>query len=253
MDEEFLTKREHKTPPTQSTLTQSQIFIGKLGDKTNTAIIPVKTDVEQIQFEGRNPLVPSPHFLMCIIAPVKSGKSVLVTNLAFRDAYYKGVYDRVVLVSPSALLDATLSPFLNGEYYTPSSEKDLNEYVQIASNDPALRTLLIVDDCAAFIKRGDELCKLCTRYRHLNMSVIITAQYFMLLPPVIRTNTSICILFKIANDIELSKIIAEFKNSFGSRLEEAYNSVFSGSRKYNFLTLNFKDGIILDNFEKKIS
>lgn len=239
-------------------LSQTQIFnfannvngINDINDKKNTTIVPVKVKNTLIKLAGRSALIPEPHFLMCIVAPVRSGKSVLLCNLAFRESYYRDVFSRIVTISSSVELDETLAPFRQFEYYSPSSGKELDEYIQIASNDPTQSTLLIIDDCADLIKPGDKLCKLATKYRHLNMSIIITSQYFMLLPPVIRTNMTVCILFKLANAEELEKIFKAFGHSFGAKLEIAYTEVFGGDRKYNFLALNFRNGVITDNFDK---
>lgn len=204
-----------------------------------------------------------PPFLYIINGGVRSGKSCLITNMVYRKEFYRGVFDKIILVSPTAHADPTFAAFNEDphcEVHAPSSPEDLN-----ASIDHVVETiapdgvptgdkvLLVIDDCASFIRNSDSLCKIATKYRHYGLSMIISAQYYLRLPPVIRVNATAIVIFRIANSKEKKTIFDEQASTFGDMLPKAYDEVFKEGVKFQFIILNLRERSILEGFKRVIA
>ena len=64
----------------------------------------------------------------------------------------------------------------------------------------------LVGDAHAFKKGHSALNNLCIKHRHLQCNLIFTTQYIKAIPPVIRRNLDIFIIFKFANVKSVSEI-----------------------------------------------
>jgi hypothetical protein len=188
-------------------------------------------------------------FTMCIHAPSRSGKSVVISNFLYNEEFnFKKRFDKVIFISPTILIDKTL------EY-----AKDDDDVVKIYEDeylenlDDVLTTilhnqkkdhdkeedksvLLILDDCLMYLK-GKGLSYLATKNRHYNISMILTTQYYKSLAPVIRANATHWLLFKTHNEKEHSNIVEDFnsfptfENFYSTAIAEPYSFLFADMLK----------------------
>jgi hypothetical protein len=246
--------------PEPRTPTQTEIFVRGAPEAHPLAIRPVKASRTLVAMPDHHENLLRPPFLMVVSAGVRSGKSVLIANLVYRKNYYRGIFKRIFLISPTAHADPTFKAFVddpNCEVHAPSSREEFSasvEHIQktAAELGPEEGPFLIVaDDCAAFVRNGDALCQLATKYRHWGFSMIVSAQYYRMLPPVIRANTTALVLFEVKNSKERTAVFEENASTFGDRLEHVYNETMS--KPYSFLVLDFRDRALLPNWQLKIS
>ena len=246
------------------TPTQTEIFVRGAPEAHPLAIRPVKASRTLVAMPDHHENLLRPPFLMVVSAGVRSGKSVLIANLVYRKNYYRGIFKRIFLISPTAHADPTFKAFVddpNCEVHAPSSREEFSasvEHIQktAAELGPEVgrdsdRFLIVADDCAAFVRNGDALCQLATKYRHWGFSLIVSAQYYRMLPPVIRANTTALVLFEVKNSKERTAVFEENASTFGDRLEHVYNETMS--KPYSFLVLDFRDRALLPNWQLKIS
>lgn len=200
-----------------------------------------------------------PPFLGIINGSVHSGKSTLIMNLLYNDSFYKDVFDKVVVISPTVQNDTTLR-FLNEdddvikifdqlECIDDILESIVDFQKDEIKKDKSIHTLLILDDMLGYIKQHSYLSNLCTRYRHWKLSLIITTQSFRSIPCVVRTNALWYIIFATHNDKESEKIIEEFGG-----LIPNFKTVFleATDKSYSFLYLDLKKVKAYNNFDELI-
>ena len=108
----------------------------------------------------------------------------------------------------------------------------------------------LVGDAHAFKKSHSALNNLCIKHRHLQCNLIFTTQYIKAIPPVIRRNLDIFIIFKFANVKsvteqiypEISGIIKEeeFEILFEYATKERHNAlIIDQTSKQNVFKLNW--------------
>ena len=105
---------------------------------------------------------------------------------------------------------------------------------------------LIFDDLISHqsaFKKNSKICNLTIKCRHHHCSMLFTTQYPKAIPPVIRTNTDIWILFKFASK---ERIIEQIYNEVSSLL-----TIENFEALYEYATKDSKhDALILDNHNK---
>lgn len=231
--------------------------MGKKKANNDLVITPIKDtgeteskyDKEIREMIHENLLVPP--FLLLIIAPVKSGKSVLITNLITK--MYKNVFDQVILISPTCKFDKSLRPIYDDlENVIIDDMENLDDKVKVIideqkniSDDDKRHICIILDDCLGFFYRNSYIDFLCTRFRHYKASLIITTQNFRSLSNKIRNNATSSIIFKTNNDLEYKKIKEEYSGQFLD-FDKLYKK--ATSEKYNFLYLDFQNVRAFKNF-----
>jgi hypothetical protein len=108
----------------------------------------------------------------------------------------------------------------------------------------------LVGDPHAFKKSHSALNNLCIKHRHLQCNMIFTTQYIKAIPPVIRRNLDIWIIFKFANAKsvaeqiypEISGLIKEedFEALFEYATKERHNAlIIDQTSKHNIFKLNW--------------
>ncbi len=108
------------------------------------------------------------------------------------------------------------------------------------------RILIILDDCLGYLNTNNALPNICTRYRHYNMSFIITSQSFRRLPLVIRNCANQVVFFKMNNEQELEKLFEEYGSAYHNNFIQIAKKITS--EKYNFVYLNHDDLKLYKNF-----
>lgn len=233
-------------------------------DDSEILILPVRGHTEK-RPEWLAPQLPAPPWLGCIQAGVKSGKSVLISNIILNKHMYRhndrSYWDRIILISPNSHNDESIKQVtdlpiteVHGEYsdqiiHDLEHEQDSYEvdgHASLAHEKP--KVLLVLDDLAGDLSRGSAISRLCMRYRQRNLSIIITSQTFRSIPNTCRANASWYILFKSANEREIDKLEEEF-NSF-PRFRQLYNE--ATHEKYSFLFLDIRDMSARKRFSKAV-
>jgi hypothetical protein len=116
----------------------------------------------------------------------------------------------------------------------------------------------LVGDAHAFKKSHSALNNLCIKHRHLQCNLIFTTQYIKAIPPVIRRNLDIFIIFKFANVKsvteqiypEISGIIKEeeFELLFDYATENKHNAlIIDQTSKQNIFKLNWDVALKISN------
>lgn len=116
----------------------------------------------------------------------------------------------------------------------------------------------LVGDAHAFKKSHSALNNLCIKHRHLQCNLIFTTQYIKAIPPVIRRNLDIFIIFKFANVKsvteqiypEISGIIKEeeFELLFDYATENKHNAlIIDQTSKQNIFKLNWDVALKINN------
>ena len=105
---------------------------------------------------------------------------------------------------------------------------------------------LIFDDLISHqsaFKKNSKICNLTIKCRHHHCSMLFTTQYPKAIPPVIRTNTDLWVLFKFASK---ERIIEQIYNEVSSLL-----TIENFEALYEYATKDSKhDALILDNHNK---
>ena len=100
----------------------------------------------------------------------------------------------------------------------------------------------LISDQSAF-KRNSKICNLTIKCRHHHCNMLFTTQYPKSIPPVIRTNTDIWVLFKFASK---ERIIDQIYNEISSLLTIEDFEAF-----YDYATKDSKhDALIVDNHNR---
>jgi hypothetical protein len=206
-----------------------------------------------------NDVVPKPPMILTCVSPAKTGKSTICGNLLLR--YYKNCFDTVILFSPTASTDKTTrsylkafdsddidtelivfedhSDLLNADTYIQQIIDDQNKQEQSKRD----RVLIVVDDCVGF--QFKKLNYLCTRYRHLNISIIQNSQNYRRLDPLMRVNSTAIIINEISNLKELNKLEEEILDNVPN-WKKHYDT--ATAQRYNFLYFNILEQKLYHNF-----
>jgi hypothetical protein len=216
-----------------------------------------------------HPHLPRHAFLMLMIAPPRSGKSALIANLLANPNFYNALeyWDEVFYVSPTQKFDRTTMHYLPklDNVIQIDEEDTLNrldiflkeimddQMKRLDEDDPKTgkkkemqRILIILDDCLGYLNTNNALPNICTRYRHYNMSFIITSQSFRRLPLVIRNCANQVVFFKMNNEQELEKLFEEYGSAYHNNFIQIAKKITS--EKYNFVYLNHDDLKLYKNF-----
>lgn len=205
-------------------------------------------------------------FLLTIHGPVRSGKSVFLTNLLYNKAFnYSNLFKQIYFISPTIMNDASL--------YLASEDDELVILTDVDDIDSTIETiveeqvkevkansqkqkkhqtdqniLIILDDClGAFRSRGGYLNSFLSRYRHYKISLIITTQSFKMISTIQRYNSGFYILFRTFNNKEKENVIEELSGTFPN-FSEMYAEATKD--KYNFLYADLEKGKLFHNFQK---
>ena len=138
-------------------------------------------------------VIPSHPFRTYIIGASGSGKTNLLLNLLTRDGYYKDYFDRVFVISPTALnLDKSYqelekkTKYENGKnlFYFDCDTEVLKSILDLQEEEKKQnKVLVIMDDVASYTKfcRSPELLKFSVMSRHYNCSCFLLSQAFHLI------------------------------------------------------------------------
>ena len=183
--------------------------------------------------------------IMCIVAPTKSGKTNLLTNLLLRDDFYKDVHDNVTIMSNTIDQDVTGRWLKKScDCYAGYSDEILGGIIQQQKSfddDDRPFIGMVFDDILGSLKRSSYLNSLVTRSRHFGVGLLaISVQSFKAVGPVIRNNTNAFICLNLQNMSELDKISQEYNGMFGG--DEKFRKIYhkATEQRYDFLYLDLQ-------------
>tara|TARA_R110000824_G_scaffold5965_4_gene27409 strand:+ start:5906 stop:6652 length:747 start_codon:yes stop_codon:yes gene_type:complete len=208
-------------------------------------IYPVKPLPKPKPKKYLHPNLPELPCIMCLVAPTKSGKTVLLSNLLLRDDFYKDIHDNVTIMSNTIEQDET-GRFLRKacECYTGYDDLVLAGIIEQQKqfdDDDRPFIGLIFDDILGSVKRNSYLNHLVTRSRHYGVGLLaISVQSFKAVGPTIRNNCNAFICLNLQNMSELDKISAEYSGMFGG--DEKFRKIYAKATevRYDFMFLDLQ-------------
>ena len=223
-------------------------------NKLTAQIIPLDKQVKN----NDSPIGKENNVVWLFCGAKGSGKTTLCINLLRNKEAFKGWFDNVFMVSPTASKDAKLDKLIDelkddDKYYKECSDeniedimKRLNEYNNDFDYEEEKRqpyNLVILDDCAHALAKSNSkspLNELITTCRHLKTSVWIMSQQFHKINPLIRANTDIVSIFKTNNKKEYRAFEEDF-NVDPDVLKKVYEFAVNSSPN-SFLHIVFIGG-----------
>ena len=216
-------------------------------------------------------------------APTASGKTMIILNLLLR--YYKDMFSRIWMFSPSIKLDPQYEPLR--KYLEKMSDQDkeplmfedldqqalgriLDDQRQICEEcrkrkQPIPQVCVILDDLA---DRGDILQKrqgaasggswlvtLATRGRHFGVSWIISSQVLNLVGTVIRKNVRSMCVWRLRNHKEVETLCEELSGVYNKDvLTQLYRTATAEPYSFMFVRLDAKtrDTMFYLRFEQRL-
>ena len=203
-----------------------------------------------------------------LAAPTASGKTMIILNLLLR--YYKDMFARIWIFSPSIKLDPQYAPlrkYLEGitnQDKEPTMFEDLDQAVLgklledqrtiteqcRKRNIKAPQVCVILDDLA---DRGDILNKrqggdqgswlisLATRGRHFGVTWIISSQVINLVGTVLRKNVRCMCVWRLRNHKEVETLCEELSGVYDAKtLMELYKYSTADPFSFMFVRLDAK-------------
>jgi len=204
--------------------------------------------------------------LILLVGTTNSGKTTLINNLLLNSNMWgrkpkatSGPFSKVYMFSPSLYLDDScrfLVEFF--DCYTDYEQIDsvvegIKSYQLSIPKEKREKLMMVLDDSVGLIERNSNVNYLATRFRHLNMNMIMSVQSFKGCSPVMRTNSNYLILMNgICNTAELSKINDEFGDLFKGTLLYCYSKY--AKNKYDFISCKTRENpaVMYDGFGTEI-
>jgi hypothetical protein len=175
-----------------------------LSQKKELDILPLKVKARNNAKWADLEYMISHPFTMNILAPSRSGKSVVITNLLYnKDFNFKKRFDKIIFISPTILIDPSLQfaredediIHIHEQKYLENLDSVIDNIFEKQKEEPEESTLLIIDDALMYL-RSKSLAYATTKNRHYNLSIIISSQAYKKIDPVIRNNATHWLLFK---------------------------------------------------------
>ena len=229
-------------------------------------ILPVKQINTEYDHESPNKkkipdILPQKHFLLVICAPVRSGKTNLLTNLLYHEHIdFSEHFEDVIFISPTIENDRTGRHIMNDERVVKIVD-DLNNLDLILESIVEVQkerlkkkersdTLLILDDCLGLLGyHNSYFSTLCSKYRHFRLSIIITTQSFKAIPNICRYNATAYILMRTFNKKQYIAMEEELEGNY-PEFAELYKT--ATKERYSFLYLDMEKIRAYRNFDELI-
>ena len=201
----------------------------------NSDFNKIYTTLESLDQEKDIILDYSDEKLLEVLDNIKSEEEEIKEYYKYQKAYNKFKNNEKLKDKHLLILDKYdfKDPFINFEMIKP-------KYIQYRVN------FLIFDDLISHnsaFKKNSKICNLTIKCRHHHCNLLFTTQYPKGIPPVIRTNTDLWVLFKFASK---ERILDQIYNEISSIL-----TIDQFEALYEYATKDSKhDALIIDNHNR---
>lgn len=190
-------------------------------------------------------LDPTANFLanriFCVVGKRNTGKSVVIRNIVY---HLSPNIDFAILISPTESTRQEFGAFMPKTWihssYDPSVVQCLiNVQKRSTMLGKARKVLLILDDLLYdnSLFKSEAIRQIYLNGRHLSITLIVSAQYAVAVPPLYRSNTDIVILLRDTARQNRKKLYDTFCGIFESF--NVFNTVFSDlTSDYGCLVIN---------------
>lgn len=213
--------------------------------------------------------LPKIPFRMMLNGPSNSGKTILIINLILK--FYRNLFSKVYIFSPSIYTDSSFQSII--EYIEKYTDKGINslhdkyetdilqdiinnqvEEIKHIKNNTKKKILpsilIVIDDCIDnkdLVRNSSLLKSIFIRHRHSGISIILSSQSYTSISPVIRSNLSSIIVFRIRDKMDLENILLSISAliDYKTLLKIYHRAVYS---KYSFMYINLLANDINDMF-----
>ena len=206
-----------------------------------------------------NPILPKPCTSWLWVCSSGSGKTNMCTNLVLRPEFYGGIFDKILIISPTVENDNSTQPYFHESMEdivtirsdAHNMDQIIADYVNYISEnfdpknpekpDPPV-SLIIADDVSGFLKNSNVITNLISRNRHNWISLFISNQTLKTIPRNIRTQTKNLVLSRTTNDMENLLIAQEYAGNFKDGIQGMIDTWDDATKeRYNFLWINGQD------------
>ena len=201
----------------------------------NSDFNKIYTTLESLDQEKDIILEYSDEKLLEVLDNIKSEEEEIKEYYKYQKAYNKFKNNEKLKDKHLLILDKYdfKDPFINFEMIKP-------KYIQYRVN------FLIFDDLISHnsaFKKNSKICNLTIKCRHHHCNLLFTTQYPKGIPPVIRTNTDLWVLFKFASK---ERILDQIYNEISSIV-----TIDQFEALYEYATKDSKhDALIIDNHNR---
>ena len=201
--------------------------------------------------------------LVLMIAPIRCGKSTLISNMLLNDRFYDAQtrFDSVSILSNTIANDLSsrflLKAFDTHDHYDDSIIDGIVARQKAFAKEDQPEIAVVLDDCLGSIKRESRINHLCSRFRHYNIKLlIVSSQNFRACSPIIRQNaTNVIIGSPFPNQKEMMKVAEEYSDNFGGVENWLKIYKLATPDRYDFLHMDFQSNppIAMKNFQEIIA
>ncbi len=225
-------------------------------------VYPIKNK-NVIDYQLKKPVHPNlpdlrRNFVLGIIAPRSSGKTVLYTNLIIRDSMFGMENLNNVFIFSRTIMQDKSAEYLREFYenslypqYDDNIVKSIIDHQASFPDEERPKTLIILDDNVG--TKTKYLDYLTTYSRHYNVSLIFSAQAFKHVRKVARSNFTDLLVGKTYNEMQYLDIYTEVGAMFGSKkyFKKMYD--YATAQRYNFLYIKLDQRRLFKNFTEEIT
>ena len=231
-------------------------------------VIPVKDpELKNTKHDDIHPHLPQINgygggALILMLAPVKCGKSTILSNMLLNKDFYDAQerFDQTVVIS-NTIANCITSRFLKQafdcyDHYSDSIIDGIITRQKSFAKEDQPEIALVLDDCLGSIKINSRVNHLASRYRHFNIKLLImNSQKFVgAVSPVVRANaTNVIIGSPFPNIKELAAICECYGDQYGgpNKMMALYKSACQ--ERYDFIHLDLQNTKMYRNFDTLIA
>ena len=203
-----------------------------------------------------NPVLPDIPGILLFLMKCKSGKSNMIANLLNREEYYEGIFDKIIIVSPTVKIDKSSQLYFREEvedlYEIHDDVENVNGIIQsiierqeeFDVNDPdnlPPRLCLVLDDISGALKRDALVSHIFSRYRHYNLTIFLSNQTIKTLPTVCRSMATAVFLSSCYSTVEREKVLEEWAEFYGGKNKMIAIWDDAVQERFNYLYLKLDD------------
>lgn len=197
-------------------------------------------------------VMPEHPFLLAYVAPRKSGKTNAMVDSLLDKNKFRGKFDEIIIWSKTFYLDPKWQRLkiekecVHTEWNAREAQLVIDELTEDAEermkeNKPKRQVLVIFDDMldSNIMNKhhAGPMESIAARGRHSGISCIIVYQELRCISPVVRTNITNLVIFRIKNALELKKICDENRETLTpEQWMQIYE--FATGEKFCFLHIN---------------